>query len=237
VADDRNGRLKQLIDTGNKRGYVLYDEIERLLPENYEGGRKLDDLLARLESAGVPILLEPADDPKTEKIYAPANVHPDDAVTVYLREVAKVPNLTKENEIELAKRIERGGQQAEAAKKDLVEANLRLVVCVAERYGDGGVDLLNLIQAGNLGLLKAAEGFDYQRGYKFSIYATCGCDRRSCGRCGSKRARTTMVTMNHDRAAIDAGACLVKQRSLMGVGPDNKRAAETKPAAFPFGCG
>src|SRR5690242_7491776 len=103
VADDRNGRLKQFIDTGNKRGYVLYDEIERLLPENYEGGRKLDDLLAQLESAGVPILLEPADDPKTEKIYAPANVDPDDAVTVYLREVAKVPNLTKENEIELAK--------------------------------------------------------------------------------------------------------------------------------------
>lgn len=166
VIDDRDTRLKQLIDTGKKRGYVLYDEIDGLLPENYEGGRELDDLLARFNDAGIAILEEPADD-EHDTVYGPADLVTDDPVKVYLNEVCTVPQLAPEAEIELAKRI----RQGETAKKDLVETNLRLVVSIAGRYADRGIHVLDLIQEGNLGLLKAAERFDFKRGYKFSIYA------------------------------------------------------------------
>jgi RNA polymerase primary sigma factor len=171
--DDGDTRLKQLIDTGKKRGYVLYDEIDGLLPENCEGGRELDDLLAQLNDAGIAILEDLADDER-EMVDEPADSVTDDPVKVYVREVYKVPQpqLAPAAEIELAKRIERGGRGAEVAKKDLVEANLRLVLSVARRYADRGIHVLDLIQEGDLGLLKAAERFDYRRGYKFSTYAT-----------------------------------------------------------------
>jgi RNA polymerase primary sigma factor len=164
--DDRDARLKLLIDAGKKRGYVLCDEIDGLLPENCEGGRELDDLLAQLNDAGIASLEELADD-EHHTVYEPADLVTDDPVKVYLNEVCKVPQLAPEAEIELAKRI----RQGEIAKKDLVEANLRLVVSIARRYADRGIHVLDLIQEGNLGLLKAAERFDYKRGYKFSIYA------------------------------------------------------------------
>jgi len=170
--DDRDSQLKLLIDAGKKRGYVLYDEIDGLLPESDEGGRELDDLLAQLDDAGIAILEDLAGDDarKTDdELTDPAT---DDPVKVYLNEVGKVPQLVPEAEIELAKRIDHGGRQAETAKKDLIEANLRLVVSVARQYADRGIHVLDLIQEGNLGLWKAAERFDYRRGYKFSTYAT-----------------------------------------------------------------
>jgi len=170
--DDRAAQLKLLIDAGKKRGYVLYDEIDGLLPENYEGGRELDDLLAQLNDAGIAILEDLADDDARETDYQLTDPVTDDPVKIYLNEVGKVPSLVPEAEIELAKRVERGGRQAETAKKNLVEANLRLVVSVARQYADRGIHVLDLIQEGNLGLLKAAERFDYRRGYKFSTYAT-----------------------------------------------------------------
>jgi RNA polymerase primary sigma factor len=170
--DDRDARVKQLIDAGKKRGYVFYDEIDGLLPENYEGGRELDDLLVQLNDAEIAILEDLADDDERETVDELTDSVGDDPVKVYLNEVCKVPQLAPEAEIELARRIERGGRQAETAMKDLVEANLRVVVSVARRYSDRGIHVLDLIQEGNLGLLKAAERFDYRRGYKFSTYAT-----------------------------------------------------------------
>ncbi len=165
--DDRDARLKLLIDAGKTRGYVLYDEIDGLLPENCEGGRELDDLLAQLNDAGIAILEELADDDERETVDELMDSMTDDPVKVYLSEVYKVPQLVPEAEIELAKLI----RQGETAKKDLVEANSRLVISIARRYADRGVHVLDLIQEGNLGLLNAAERFDYRRGYKFSIYA------------------------------------------------------------------
>jgi RNA polymerase primary sigma factor len=165
--DDRDARLKLLIDAGKTRGYVLYDEIDGLLPENCEGGRELDDLLAQLNDAGIAILEDPADDDERETVYELTDSVTDDPVKVYLNEVYKVPQLAPEAEIELAKLI----RQGETAKKDLVEANSRLVVSIARRYAGRGIHVLDLIQEGDRGLLKAAERFDYRRGYKFSIYA------------------------------------------------------------------
>jgi RNA polymerase primary sigma factor len=165
--DDRDARLKLLIDAGKTRGYVLYDEIDGVLAENCEGGRELDDLLAQLNDAGIAILEDQADDDEPERVDEVTDWVSDDPVKVYLSEVCKVPQLVPEAEIELAKRVHQG----ETAKKDLVEANLRLVVSIARRYAGGGIHVLDLIQEGNVGLLKAAERFDYGRGYKFSIYA------------------------------------------------------------------
>ena len=170
--DDRDAQLKLLVDAGKKRGYVLYDEINWLLPGNYEGGRELDDLLAQLNDAGIAILEDLAADDARETDDELTDPVTDDPVKVYLNEVGKVPQLVPEAEIELAKRIEHGGRQAETAKRDLVEANLRLVVSVARQYSDRGIHVLDLIQEGNLGLLKAVERFDYKRGYRFSTYAT-----------------------------------------------------------------
>ena len=99
----------------------------------------------------------------------PDGVSIDDPVRMYLKEIGKVPLLTAEEEIELAKKMEQGDQEA---KKRLAEANLRLVVSIAKRYVGRGMLFLDLIQEGNLGLIKAVEKFDYRKGYKFSTYAT-----------------------------------------------------------------
>jgi len=160
----------QLIETGKKRGYVLYSDFDELLPDDCEGGPELDDLLSALENAGVEILVAP--DIKVGKAPDPAE-YTDDVMQVYLREMCKVPQLTRDKEIELSKLILFGKpHEAEAAKVQLVEANLRLVVPVAERYANGPVHLLELIQEENNGLMKAAGTFDYRHGYKFSTYAT-----------------------------------------------------------------
>ena len=161
----------QLIETGKKNGYVLYSDLDELLPDGYEGGSELDDLLSTLESAGVEILVEPGI--RVHKAPEYSEEFTDDPIQVYLRETGKVPPLTHDKEIELAKLIRSGKpEEAEAARLQLVEANLRLVVPVAERYANGVSHLLELIQEGNNGLLKAAEKFDHTRGYKFSTYAT-----------------------------------------------------------------
>jgi len=181
VLDDRANRLKQLIESGKTKGYILYDDIDELLPENYKGGRELDDLLSSIERAGVEILEEPtieserSNDPaglKPAQHSGDKTTDPDDPVQVYLTEVGKVPQLTRCAEIELIKLFQPGGPEAETAKRQLVEANLRLVVSTAKRHANPGVHILDLIQEGNTGLMNAVETFDYMRGYKFSTYAT-----------------------------------------------------------------
>ena len=176
------GRLEQLIDTGKKKGYVLYDEINDLLPEDDADEREIDDILSELASAGVEILEEPkiASDKKIERDdqfvdreqAQDLSDRIDDPVEVYLSEACAVQPLTRESEIKLAKRIRGGGREAEAAKVRLVEANLRLVVSIAKCYANRGIHIMDLIQEGNTGLLNAVNRFEYTRGYKFSIYAT-----------------------------------------------------------------
>jgi len=95
-------------------------------------------------------------------------------IRMYLKEIGKVPRLTRQEEVEIAKKIENGQKgEAQMAKRKLVEANLRLVVSIAKRYRNRGLDFLDLIQEGNIGLMKAVDRFEHQRGYKFSTYATC----------------------------------------------------------------
>jgi len=188
--EDKAEQLRQLVRTGKTKGYVLYDEIDKLLPIGYEGGPELDDILSELAKNGIEVL----EDPRTER---DREFNKDDesldenelqelseqagaalALQMYLREVLATPRLTREQEIELAKRISGGGPDAEDAEKQLIEANLRLVVATAKRYRNRGRGLLDLLQEGNIGLMKAVKKFNYTRGYKFSTYAIWWVRRR-----------------------------------------------------------
>jgi RNA polymerase primary sigma factor len=181
--NDKAEQLKQLMLTGKTKGYVLYDEIDELLPPGYQGGAELDDILSELARNGIEVLEEPRaerdkefnedDESLDENELQELNEQTGDALTLetYLREILATPHLTREQEIDLAKRISGGGQDAEAAEKQLIEANLWLVVASAKRYRNRGRGLLDLLQEGNIGLIKAVKKFNYTRGYKFSTYA------------------------------------------------------------------
>ena len=188
--EDKAEQLRQLVRTGKTKGYVLYDEIDELLPTGYEGGPELDDILSELARNGIEVLEEPRterdkefnkdDESLDENELQELSEQAGDALALqmYLREVLATPRLTREQEIELAKRISGGGQDAEDAEKQLIEANLRLVVATAKRYRNRGRGLLDLLQEGNIGLMKAAKKFNYTRGYKFSTYAIWWVRRR-----------------------------------------------------------
>ena len=135
---------------------------------------------------------DPEDEMEHIDLSVPEGVSVDDPVRMYLKEIGKVPLLSPDEEIELAKKIELGD---EAAKKKLAEANLRLVVSIAKRYVGRGMQLLDLIQEGNLGLIKAVEKFDYRKGYKFSTYATWWI-RQAITRAIADQARTIRIPVH-----------------------------------------
>ena len=137
---------------------------------------------------------DPADEIDVEHIdlSVPEGIGVDDPVRMYLKEIGKVPLLSPDEEIELAKKIELGDEEA---KKKLAESNLRLVVSIAKRYAGRGMQLLDLIQEGNLGLIKAVEKFDYRKGYKFSTYATWWI-RQAITRAIADQARTIRIPVH-----------------------------------------
>ena len=143
------------------------------------------------------ILLSEEEDVDVENIdlSVPDGVSIEDPVRMYLKEIGKVPLLSAEEEIELAQKMERGGEEGEEAKKRLAEANLRLVVSIAKRYVGRGMLFLDLIQEGNLGLIKAVEKFDYKKGYKFSTYATWWI-RQAITRAIADQARTIRIPVH-----------------------------------------
>ena len=181
--DDPSERLKQLVHIGKTKGYILYDEIDEFLLPTLEGDTHLDIVLTELVKNGIEILEEPGaryDTDLTEdgKVSAEKELHKliealdnSSPIRMYLHEVMTVPRLTREGEIELARRIGLGGKDAEDAMRRLIEANLYLVVAVARRRSRLGSDLLELIQEGNIGLMKATEKYKHTREYRFSTYA------------------------------------------------------------------
>jgi len=171
-----------LIAAGRERGHVTGEQIAAAFEESELGPDGIRDLHSRLVDAGVEVILDGADgdegESETEDDPAemPAIVAPDltvepgiDALRLYLHAIGRVQLLTADQEVALAKRIERGDIDA---KRQMVEANLRLVVSIAKGYVGRGLSFLDLIQEGSLGLIRAVEKFDYRRGYKFSTYAT-----------------------------------------------------------------
>ena len=188
--------------------------IEKLNKLEESGKRRerggLDDLLVdddemEVEIPGLgggdePVFIEEEEeeidkDPAEFEAEVSRGLSSDDPVRMYLREIGKIPLLTADQEIELARKIELGGAEGAIAKRKLVQANLRLVVSIAKKYIGRGMLFLDLIQEGNLGLIRAAEKFDYERGYKFSTYATWWI-RQAITRAIADQARTIRIPVH-----------------------------------------
>ncbi|MGY0372390.1 RNA polymerase sigma factor RpoD [Clostridium sp. JNZ J1-5] len=187
--------IKNLIDKGKKKGSLSYKEIMDELDNVELSPEQIEKIYTVLESMDIEIIGDMKDMEIEEEeldLSIPEGISIDDPVRMYLKEIGKVPLLSPEEEIELAKRIEDGEM---AAKKKLAEANLRLVVSIAKRYVGRGMLFLDLIQEGNLGLIKAVEKFDYRKGYKFSTYATWWI-RQAITRAIADQARTIRIPVH-----------------------------------------
>ena len=203
--DGRQKRLDDLYEYGKKKGTLTYKEIMERLMDLYIEPDQLDKVLENLEALGVTVINENDPQPAqssedtpidTINLSVPDGVSSDGPVRLYLKEIGKYPLLTTEEEIALAKQIAEGTPEEQAAaKKKLSEANLRLVVSIAKRYVGRGMQFLDLIQEGNLGLIKAAEKFDYTKGYKFSTYATWWV-RQAITRAIADQARTIRIPVH-----------------------------------------
>ncbi len=193
-----NTGIQALIDLGRRQGYVTYDDILKEFPETEQNLDQLEDLYEVLSARGIEIVEAPVEveaenaTPEAEAPPVAAEVPVDDPVRRYLNRIGEMPILTREQEVELAQKIEQADEQS---KKKMVEANLRLVVSVARRYQGRGMPLPDLIQAGNLGLIRAVEHFDWRRGYKFSTYATWWI-RQSITRAIADQARTIRIPVH-----------------------------------------
>lgn len=187
--------IKNLIDKGKKKSSLTYKEIMDEL-ENVElSPEQIEKVYNVLESMDIEIIGDMREVEVEEEeldLTIPEGISIDDPVRMYLKEIGKVPLLSSEEEIELAQKIEDGNM---AAKKKLAEANLRLVVSIAKRYVGRGMLFLDLIQEGNLGLIKAVEKFDYRKGYKFSTYATWWI-RQAITRAIADQARTIRIPVH-----------------------------------------
>lgn len=185
--------VKKLIDKGKKAGNITEKEILDDLQEIDLSPEQIDKIYETLEGLNIEIIGDVEEEEDTEiDLSVPEGVAIDDPVRMYLKEIGKVPLLTSEEEVALAKRIEAGD---EYAAKQLAEANLRLVVSIAKRYVGRGMLFLDLIQEGNLGLIKAVEKFDFTKGFKFSTYATWWI-RQAITRAIADQARTIRIPVH-----------------------------------------
>ena len=198
----------KLIREYKKSKNIQYDELSEKIAAPFDlNADGLDNLMQNVEDAGISVVDENGDpDPRalkaTEKLSkkavndrdtsAPTGVKINDPVRMYLKEIGRVNLLTADQEVELALRIEQGD---ETAKQELAEANLRLVVSIAKRYVGRGMQFLDLIQEGNMGLMKAVEKFDYRKGFKFSTYATWWI-RQAITRAIADQARTIRIPVH-----------------------------------------
>jgi RNA polymerase primary sigma factor len=201
--DMKMSYIKELVEKGKKNGMLTYKEIMDTFEEIEMDPDQIDKLYEYLENKGIDIVgniendidLPPVDEEIEEvnlDISIPEGISIDDPVRMYLKEIGKVPLLSSDEEIELAQKIQKGDQYS---KKKLTEANLRLVVSIAKRYVGRGMQFLDLIQEGNLGLIKAVEKFDHTRGYKFSTYATWWI-RQAITRAIADQARTIRIPVH-----------------------------------------
>ncbi|HHU48407.1 MAG: RNA polymerase sigma factor RpoD [Caldicoprobacterales bacterium] len=194
--ESKLNKIKDLIEKGKSKGVLTYKEIMDMLEEIDLEPEQIEKVYETLESLGIDVMdeitEEEATPDKDDDISVPEGVNIDDPVRMYLKEIGKVPLLTAEEEVELAKRMAQGD---EIAKRKLVEANLRLVVSIAKRYVGRGMLFLDLIQEGNLGLIKAVEKFDYEKGFKFSTYATWWI-RQAITRAIADQARTIRIPVH-----------------------------------------
>lgn len=199
---------ERLIEQGKKKSSLTYKEIMEKLSPFEQDPEQMDEFFEHLGDLGIDVngdsdeeLTNHSDDEEHENkddfnydddLSLPPGIKINDPVRMYLKEIGRVPLLTAEDEMELAKRIENGDEEA---KRRLAEANLRLVVSIAKRYVGRGMLFLDLIQEGNMGLIKAVEKFDHKKGFKFSTYATWWI-RQAITRAIADQARTIRIPVH-----------------------------------------
>ncbi|MFO7942198.1 MAG: RNA polymerase sigma factor RpoD [Bacillota bacterium] len=186
--------VQELLDEGKDRGTLAYQDIMDALEEVDLEVSQIEEIYQKIRDEGISIEGDPAEveEESEDNLDLPEGISLDDPVRMYLKEIGRVNLLKAEEEVDLAKRIEEGDEEA---RKKLVEANLRLVVSIAKRYVGRGMLFLDLIQEGNLGLMKAVEKFDYRKGYKFSTYATWWI-RQAITRAIADQARTIRIPVH-----------------------------------------
>ena len=205
MPDGKTDAVQDILDEGSGRGYVTHDDIERHLTAESWDPDTLDRIFTNLQEMGIDVVDKahignipaPADSreefiPTDSELSKLDDIPLTDPVRMYLREIGKVSLLTASEEVDLAQRMEAGDVEA---KKKLIDANLRLVVSIAKKYIGRGMLFLDLIQEGNLGLIRAVEKFDYRRGFKFSTYATWWI-RQAITRAIADQARTIRVPVH-----------------------------------------
>ena len=200
IRESHMKKINDLLEKGKAKGVLTYKEIMDALEEQELDQDQVEAIYDRIEMLNIDVVedIEASAD-ITEEISsietetaAPEGVNIDDPVRMYLKEIGKVPLLTAVEEVEIAQRMSEGDPDA---KQQLAEANLRLVVSIAKRYVGRGMLFLDLIQEGNLGLIKAVEKFDYRKGYKFSTYATWWI-RQAITRAIADQARTIRIPVH-----------------------------------------
>jgi len=195
--------LSEIVASAKKRGYITQDEVLQLFPKPEEHIKELDELYDKLMRFNIDVFesvaQENADaqpiealEKELEALTVLTEGSVSDPVRMYLKEIGRIPLLTFEQEISLAKRVEKSDREA---KKILINSNLRLVVSIAKKYVGRGLTLLDLIQEGNQGLIRAVEKYDWRRGYKFSTYATWWI-RQSITRAIADQARTIRIPVH-----------------------------------------
>ncbi|GGJ19471.1 RNA polymerase sigma factor RpoD [Paenibacillus hunanensis] len=199
---------EQLMEVGKKRGSLNYKDITERLAAFDQDAEQIDEFYEQLGDNGVEVINEGDEEVRRDSdsdnengdnefsfdddLALPPGIKINDPVRMYLKEIGRVPLLSADSEVELAKRIEQGDEEA---KRRLAEANLRLVVSIAKRYVGRGMLFLDLIQEGNMGLIKAVEKFDHTKGYKFSTYATWWI-RQAITRAIADQARTIRIPVH-----------------------------------------
>ncbi|NUQ69460.1 MAG: RNA polymerase sigma factor RpoD [Chthonomonadales bacterium] len=199
--------FQELLQRASAHGYLTYDDINDVLPPGCLPVDFVDDVLQQLADAGIDVVSRDREHETTEPVAPPhvgrgpsadddlaaiESLVVDDSVRMWLREVGRVPLLTLDQELELARRIENGD---EAAKHELTQANLRLVISIAKRYTGRGMSFPDLIQEGNIGLMRAVAKFDFRKGFKFSTYATWWI-RQSITRAIADQGRTIRIPVH-----------------------------------------
>jgi RNA polymerase primary sigma factor len=202
--DSRKNTIEALIERGQANGKLTTKEITDALEEMSFSAEQIDSVYEKCEELNIEIVEDMSLDPDLrigldsgltddlEMALSTEGIAIDDPVKIYLKEIGRVPLLSTEEEIELAQRMAKGDRYA---KKRLSEANLRLVVSIAKKYVGRGMQFLDLIQEGNLGLIKAVEKFDYTKGFKFSTYATWWI-RQAITRAIADQARTIRIPVH-----------------------------------------
>ena len=203
MVKEKSSLVKGIVDEAKKRGFISQDEILKIFSKPEEHLLELDELYEKLLDSDIDVFetvdeggepSKPIEDleKELEALTVLTEGSVSDPVRMYLKEIGRIPLLKFEQEIDLAKKVEKG---SEAAKRKLITSNLRLVVSIAKKYVGRGLTLLDLIQEGNQGLIRAVEKYDWRRGYKFSTYATWWI-RQSITRAIADQARTIRIPVH-----------------------------------------